>query len=312
MATPDDAKLDELKRLLRRLDKALPPSHVAPQLLQSSALHSTPPPGRASRQAAHGTALRTIVLAAGVSMIVSLSVVALLLHGTAPLQHILTALAPSTIGDRIPLLRREEPPQPERQHAAPAPVTETAALGPVDETPAGPPHDTAPTHAASAPSAATEQQIAAPSPPETEPVVDAPSPATPEVETSPEPVPAGPADAADDTPSPEAPPPSYALAELDASQFLQRGLNMLSSGNIEAAQLLLERAADLGNGDAAFALASTYDGSPGAPRSGLAVRPNSRLALRWYERAQALGIEAAQKRLGELKAAPGAQVGKVE
>ena len=91
------------------------------------------------------------------------------------------------------------------------------------------------------------------------------------------------------------------LAALDASQFLRRGLNMLDSGNVSAAQLLLERAAELGNGQAAFALATTYDGAPGAPRSASTVRPNVELAWRWYERAQELGVEGAGRRLDELK-----------
>ena len=93
-----------------------------------------------------------------------------------------------------------------------------------------------------------------------------------------------------------------ALAELDASQFLRRGLLMLDGGSVGAAQLLLERAAELGSGDAAFALATTYDGAPGAPRrTAAAARPNADLAMRWYARAEELGVAEARKRISELK-----------
>jgi hypothetical protein len=301
MATPDDEKLDELKRLLRRLDKALPPAHGEPSGLQGSRVES-------SRQAHRGAALRTIALAGSVSMIVSLGVVALLLYGTTPLRHVLAVLSPSPIEIRSSALEKDAPPEEERQ---PAPVTETAALRPADETTADHPSQDK-TSTASGPSATTGQRISAPSPIGSVPDVETPSPASPAPESTATPEPAEQTQTGEDTPSTGAPHPPPALVELDASQFLRRGLNMLSSGNIEAGQLLLERAADLGSGDAAFALASTYDGDPGAPRHDLAVRPNARLAVRWYERARALGIEAAQKRLDELKAGPGSQARKAE
>lgn len=321
MAGSDAGQLDELKRLLRRLDKAqLPsPSDKTGQVFQqlSPARNGATPIG-ASGQASNATVLRTIVLASGVSLIVSLGVVALLFHDVIPLRRFVAAHA---------LSKGDEQRAPARADGSsvggnrrPAAIAETAALQTETETaplvqpeqkPSGgvtegfaPPSDT--------PAAAQEQTSV--SPPmekgvatEVAPVAataepDAPAqPPSPLLAATPEtPAAAASPVAETDTASPTVA-EGHALAELDADQFLRRGLLMLNSGSVSAAQLLLERAADLGSGDAAFALASTYDGAPGAPRTGPAVRPNAGLALRWYERAQVLGVGEARKRLAELK-----------
>ncbi len=58
----------------------------------------------------------------------------------------------------------------------------------------------------------------------------------------------------------------------------------------------------------AFALATTYDGAPGAPGSGPAVRPNVELALRGGTSGpQELGVEDAQKRLRTKGSSPAAE-----
>lgn len=74
MASSEDAKLDELKRLLRRLDKALPSS---PPALEAAPLGSEPEPEPAVASAAPGSAFRTVLVAAGVSALVSMSIFAL-------------------------------------------------------------------------------------------------------------------------------------------------------------------------------------------------------------------------------------------
>jgi hypothetical protein len=86
----------------------------------------------------------------------------------------------------------------------------------------------------------------------------------------------------------------------DAAQFLQRAQLMLSSGNIGAARVLLERAVELGSGEAALVLGSTYDAARSRELGIAWSTPNSGLARRWYERAAMLGAEDARQRLRDL------------
>lgn len=338
MAGSDAAQLDELKRLLRRLDKAQLPSvsgKTGQVFQQSPPAQGGDAPIGVSGATSNTTALRTIVLASGVSLIVSLSVVALLFHDVIPVRRLVAAQALSKGDDRRAPAQADSSPTGGIQH--PAAITETAALRAeaatpllqAEQTPSGaverraPPSDARP---------AAEEQTSQSPPVETPPVEKsgaaeavpgAPAepdataqPSSPRLTATSEPPPAvgslaAEPDTVPHTTAEETVAEGHALAELDADQFLRRGLLMLNSGSIGAAQLLLERAADLGNGEAAFALASTYDAAPGAPRSGPAVRPNTGLALRWYERAQVLGVDKARKRLAELNGGAAAQAGDV-
>jgi hypothetical protein len=301
MAKSEEIKIEEIKRLLRRLDRALPPAPPASQtasdlaslqfetssdeaqlpvvsLVRSSlsgVATARRESGPALAQVSNAATMRTVLLAAGVSAAVSGSIAFLVFNNSGP---VMLTEAPSS------------PSAPARQ---PSPTSEAASIPPV----VVPTPSEARRVAAAVPDIDAHQatEVAAtPAPSETRPLETG----------SPEP-PEPPKEAASQEPAPEPMPANktdgQTLAALDASQFLHRGLNMLDSGNVSTAQLLLERAAELGNGQAAFALATTYDGAPGAPRSGSAVRPNVELAWRWYERAQELGIEGAQKRLDELK-----------
>lgn len=83
----------------------------------------------------------------------------------------------------------------------------------------------------------------------------------------------------------------------EAKRFLERARGLLERGNIASARLVLERASEAGLADAAFLLAETYDAT-GLQRLGaIGISPNSELAKRWYERAAALGSDAAKARL---------------
>lgn len=299
----DVAKLDELKRLLRRLDKALP--QALSDEAQALGVRSRGARGSAG-QRSDTTVRRTIVLAGAVSLVVSLSV-ALLLFQDTPVRRFIAEQAPpksdvrrapaqadvSSPGDQPPqfisetvLLKAEKQPQLQT-----GPLVARKASGEVAA------EDDLLPNAASASA----------SPMETGGVAEAASTAVAALDATAKPVesppatrfPARPAEKPNINIQPDT--NRGALVELDPEQFMRRGLLMLSRGSISAAQLLLERAADLGSGDAAFALASTYDGAPGAPRHGPEVRPNGGLALRWYARAQELGIAKASKRLAELK-----------
>jgi hypothetical protein len=300
MASSEDAKLDELKRLLRRLDKALPPS---PPAQEATPLGSEPEPVLAAAASpASGSAFRTVLVAAGVSALVSMSTFALFFGDVIAPQRFEIAsgtwkeeirrTAEQVLGlisgdgrkapDKVPEAKDQAPPKPDERVAA----AEVMVAPP-------PPVASAIVEKAAAPDG--ESSPVAPA------VIE--EPASPTVEPSP-PEPAAQAPATEAKPKEPVAHDATgeALAELDASQFLRRGLLMLDGGSVGAAQLLLERAAELGSGDAAFALATTYDGAPGAPRrTSAAARPNADLAMRWYARAEELGIEEARKRISELK-----------
>ena len=94
----------------------------------------------------------------------------------------------------------------------------------------------------------------------------------------------------------------------DASEIAAKmkiGAELMASGDITAARMMFERAAEAGEAAAAFALAETYD-----PvvlrrlrlRGGIA--PDVALARRWYEKARDLGSIAAPERIVRLTQIP--------
>jgi hypothetical protein len=90
-------------------------------------------------------------------------------------------------------------------------------------------------------------------------------------------------------------------ARARAQRFLQKGNERLEEGLVAPARLLFERAADLGLGAAALALAKTYDPAVLGARPHLrGVQPDIDQARRWYERARALGVPEAAERLRRL------------
>jgi hypothetical protein len=95
--------------------------------------------------------------------------------------------------------------------------------------------------------------------------------------------------------------PAKPLDAADIALMLKSGAEFRANGNIAAARMMLQRAADAGDATAAFALAETYDPMVLA---GLGVRggiaPDVALAERWYAKANALGTSAAQERLVRL------------
>jgi TPR repeat protein len=86
-----------------------------------------------------------------------------------------------------------------------------------------------------------------------------------------------------------------------AQRFVQKGNEALAQGQVAPARLLFERAADLGLGEAAMALAETYDPAVLGVRPHLrGVQPDLDQARRWYERARTLGVGGAAERLRRL------------
>lgn len=89
------------------------------------------------------------------------------------------------------------------------------------------------------------------------------------------------------------------VVSLDANEIaalLKRGNELLTSGDLAAAQLVLRRAAEAGSAQAAMILAGTYDPALIEKLGAHGFTPNVTLAREWYEKAKQLGsIEAARR-----------------
>jgi TPR repeat protein len=91
-------------------------------------------------------------------------------------------------------------------------------------------------------------------------------------------------------PRPAAATPRAAMDPALRDAMLRRGQALLGQGDISGARRLLERAADGGSGEAALAMAETYDPRSLAQRGVIGLAPDPAAAQRWYRRAQELGI----------------------
>jgi TPR repeat protein len=79
----------------------------------------------------------------------------------------------------------------------------------------------------------------------------------------------------------------------EAANLIERGRDLLRSGDVASARLLFQRLADVGIADAALALAATYDPRYLAEHNLIGVVGDAAKALDWYQRASELGsIEA--------------------
>jgi hypothetical protein len=103
--------------------------------------------------------------------------------------------------------------------------------------------------------------------------------------------------------TPVPPPPKTQERHLDASEIallMQRGAEFVANGNIGAARMMFEPAAEAGEPAAAFALAETYDPAALERLGAKGITSDIALARRWYEQAKALGSSAASERLATL------------
>jgi hypothetical protein len=80
-----------------------------------------------------------------------------------------------------------------------------------------------------------------------------------------------------------------------------RARSLLALGDIAAARLLLERAANSQDATAAFLLARTYDPAVLTVRDTRSITPEPAMALDWYRRAASYGSAEAQQRLTQLQ-----------
>jgi hypothetical protein len=103
---------------------------------------------------------------------------------------------------------------------------------------------------------------------------------------------------------PDAPPAAPPARRLDADELatlLKRAKGMLAIGDIASARLLLERAADAQEADAALMLARTYDPEVLGTPDARSITPDPAKARIWYRKAAELGSQHAQQRLAQMQ-----------
>jgi hypothetical protein len=83
--------------------------------------------------------------------------------------------------------------------------------------------------------------------------------------------------------------------------LLKRGKDLIATGDLAAARLMLRKAADANNAEAALALAATYDPFVLRELKVYGFTPDAATARLWYEKAIELGSPAAPRRLEMLK-----------
>jgi hypothetical protein len=91
--------------------------------------------------------------------------------------------------------------------------------------------------------------------------------------------------------------PDYKVDDTAAKELLERGNRLLEKGDIVAARVEYQRAAEMGSGEAAFMLGSTYDPRLLWSRGVVGMVGNRERARQWYSRARELGYPEAKNRL---------------
>jgi TPR repeat protein len=95
-------------------------------------------------------------------------------------------------------------------------------------------------------------------------------------------------------------PPKTLDAETLAA-LMTRAKSLLALGDIAAARLVLERAANAQDASAAFLLAQTYDPAVLGVRDTRSITPDPVMARDWYRKAASFGSADAQQRLTQLQ-----------
>jgi hypothetical protein len=99
----------------------------------------------------------------------------------------------------------------------------------------------------------------------------------------------------------EAAAPSKTLDAETLAALMTRAKSLLALGDIAAARLLLERAANAQDASAAFLLARTYDPAVLGVRDTRSITPDPVMARDWYRKAASFGSADAQQRLTQLQ-----------
>jgi hypothetical protein len=101
-------------------------------------------------------------------------------------------------------------------------------------------------------------------------------------------------------PAPVAAVPVRRMAPDELASLMQRARGFLATGDLMSARLLLERAGDGGEADAALLLAQTYDPDVLGTSDVRNITPEPAKARAWYQKAAQLGSADAQRRLAQL------------
>ena len=99
----------------------------------------------------------------------------------------------------------------------------------------------------------------------------------------------------------EAPAPSKTLDAETLAALMTRAGRLLALGDIVAARLLLEHAANARHATAAFLLAQTYDPAVLGVSDARSATPDPVMARDWYRRAASFGSADARQRLTQLQ-----------
>ena len=83
--------------------------------------------------------------------------------------------------------------------------------------------------------------------------------------------------------------------------MMSRAKSLMAIGDIPSARLLLERAADAQQADAAFLLGQTYDPAVLGSQDIRSITPDPTTAREWYQKAAQLGSADAQQRLAQMQ-----------
>jgi hypothetical protein len=94
--------------------------------------------------------------------------------------------------------------------------------------------------------------------------------------------------------------PARRMDPEELATLMQRARSFLAAGDIPAARLLLERAADAQEPSAALMLAQTYDPDVVGARDVRNIIAEPAKARAWYQKAAQLGSADAQRRLAQL------------
>jgi hypothetical protein len=100
---------------------------------------------------------------------------------------------------------------------------------------------------------------------------------------------------------PAAAPPARRLDADEIAALLKRAKSLIAIGDIAAARLLLERAADAQEAGAALLLAQTYDPAVLGTPDARSITPDPATARDWYQKAAQFGSLQAQQRLKQMQ-----------
>ncbi len=103
------------------------------------------------------------------------------------------------------------------------------------------------------------------------------------------------------TPAPTSNANTLHIDNAEITAMIKRGKDILMSGDIASARLLLRRAADAGSADAALALGATFDPVVIRRLGAIGMTPDIAQARQWYQRAADLGSAAAMGQLAKLE-----------